>query len=164
MMRLRNSSFLVLTVVFCVLRCSSVSNDRFADQEELLSVYMEDIKSASVDIVFDRGHNSHRIYATNKSSSPEIFVFHDRQVYKSLKIDELKFKELLSKSLQTAGTLHRKPAIKENSPCRTPFQITVKNNRETFSVEGCRSADEAGGVFGKFIAEIEYLTSSPAVH
>jgi hypothetical protein len=164
MMRLRNSNFLVLTVVFCVLRCSSVSNDRFADQEELLSVYMEDIKSASVDIIFDRGHNSHRIYATNKSSSPEIFVFHDRQVYKSLKIDELKFKELLSKSLQTAGTLHRKPAIKESSPCRTPFQITVKNNRETFSVEGCRSAEEAGGVFGKFIAEIEYLTSSPAVH
>ena len=163
-MRLRNSNFLVLTVVFCVLRCSSVSNDRFADQEELLSVYMEDIKSASVDIIFDRGHNSHRIYATNKSSSPEIFVFHDRQVYKSLKIDELKFKELLSKSLQTAGTLHRKPAIKESSPCRTPFQITVKNNRETFSVEGCRSAEEAGGVFGKFIAEIEYLTSSPAVH
>jgi hypothetical protein len=164
MIQLRNGIFLTLILILCVVSCSSIPSERFANQDELLSVYMEDIKSASVDIIFDRGHNSHRIYATNKSSSPEIFVFHDRQVYKSLKIDELKFKELLSKSLQTAGTLHRKPAIKESSPCRTPFQITVKNNRETFSVEGCRSAEEAGGVFGKFIAEIEYLTSSPAVH
>lgn len=163
MIQLRNGKFFTLIVIFCVVRCSSIPSERFANQDELLSVYMEDIKTASVDIVFDRGHNSHRIYATHKSTSPEILIFHDRQVFKSLKIDEVQFRDLLSKTLQTAGTLHRKPAIKENSPCRTPFVITVKNNHETFSVEGCRGAEEAG-VLGKFIAEIEYLASSPAVH
>jgi hypothetical protein len=164
MMQLRIGKGLILVLVLFVARCSSSPRDRFTNQDELLSVYMEDIKTASVDIIFDRGHNSHRIYANHKSDSPEILIFHDRQVFKSLKIDELQFKDLLSKSLQTAGTLHRKPAIKENSPCRTPFVITVKNSRETFSVEGCRGAEEAGGVFGKFIAEIEYLASSIAIH
>lgn len=148
--------------LFALAACSTVSSEKHQNQEELLAAYLSHTETVSVDIVFERGHNSHRIHAAHRGMGPEIQIFHDKQVYKSLKIDEVQFKTLLTKSLETAGELQRKPATKANSPCRTPFVITVKNHRDTFAVEGCRGSEE-GSVFGKLIAEIEYLASSSQV-
>lgn len=166
-LRLKRTSryFLILYAGIALLSlaaCSTAPSEKSQTHEELLAVYLSHTETVSVDIVFERGHNSHRIHAAHREMGPEIQIFHDKQVYKSLKIDEIQFKKLLTKSLETAGELQRKPATKANSPCRTPFVITVKNSQDTFAVEGCRGS-EVGSVFGKLIAEIEYLASSSQV-
>ena len=136
--------------------CSSVPIGKYSSQKDLAAAYLSDFKSTSVDIVFERGHNSHRFHISYKTDLPQLLIFHDKQIYKNLNIEEKQFKEVLNKSTQAVGALRRKPATKENGPCRTPFLITLKNNQEVFEVEGCRGTEE-GAVFGKLVAEIEYL-------
>ncbi len=156
-------SIVVLVLLELMTSCSSIPNSKHSIPEELVSVYLNDFKTASVDIVFERGHNSHRIYAFHKQYSPELHIFHDKQIYKSLKIDEVQFKDLLAKSIETAGVFYRKPAMRELNRCRTPFIIKIKNSKEAFAVEGCRSSDE-GMIFGKLIAEIEHLAFANSIH
>jgi len=150
-----------LNVIFCVfvlVSCSSETNKQYSDPEELKSVYINDYKNVSIDIVFERGHNLHRIHAFHKIPMPELYIFHDKQIYKNLKIGEDQFKDLLARAIDTAGTFFRKNATKEQLRCRTPFMIKLKNSQNKFEVEGCRSSEE-GVVFGKLIADIEYLAS-----
>ena len=113
--------------------------------------------------MFERGHNLHRIYAFHKLPLPELQIFRDKLVYKSLKIGELQFKELLAKTIDTAGTFYRRTSSKELNRCRTPFVIKLKNSQDKLEVEGCRSSED-GIVFGKLIADIEYLASISSIH
>ena len=142
-----------------LLSCSSVSTGKYSSQKDLVDAYLNDFKATTVDIVFERGHNSHRFHVSYKTELPQLLIFHDKQIYKNLKIEEKQFKEVLNKSMEAAGALRRKPATKETGPCRTPFLITLKNNQEVFEVEGCRATEE-GAIFGKLVAEIEYLALS----
>lgn len=148
----------VFIIVIGLVACTSQSEKSFFNPHELKMVYVEDYKNVSLDILFERGHNLHRIYAFHKYPSPELHIFHDKKKYKSLRIKEEQFKELLSKSIDTAGAFSRKLASKDSGRCRTPFVIKVVNSKEKLEVEGCRSSDE-GVVFGKLIAEIEHLAS-----
>ena len=43
--------------------CSSTQVGKYASQEDLLEDYLSQYKSTSLEIIFDRGHNSHRIVA-----------------------------------------------------------------------------------------------------
>ena len=149
---------IIYSLIVIAAGCSSKTATNFSDPEELKTVYVEDFKNVSIDIVFERGHNLHRIHAFHKIPHPELHIFHDKKVYKSLAIKEEQFKALLAKSIDTAGAFFRKLANKESNRCRTPFVIKVANSREKLEVEGCRSSEE-GAVFGKLIAEIEYLAS-----
>jgi hypothetical protein len=139
--------------------CSSTQVGKYSTQGELVEAYLSDFTRTTIEIVFERGHNSLRIVAFHKNHFSELHMFRDKQEYKTLKIDEGNFKELLSRSLTTAGSLYRKPANKEEGPCRTPFLITLKKQEEVFSVKGCRAAEE-GTLFGKLIADIEHLVSA----
>lgn len=149
---------ILCVVIVTVISCSTKTSTSHSDPEELKTVYVEDFKNVSIDIVFERGHNLHRIHAFHKTPLPELHIFHDKKVYKSLTIKEDQFKVLLAKSIDTAGAFFRKLANKEPSRCRTPFVIKVANSTEKLEVEGCRSSEE-GAVFGKLIAEIEYLAT-----
>ena len=149
--------------VIGIVSCSANKVSEHSDPEELKSAYISDFKNTSVDITFERGHNLHRIYAFHKPQHPELQMFRDKQVYKSLQIKEEQFKELLLKSIDTAGAFYRKIASAEQSRCRTPFQIKVVSSKDKLEVEGCRSSDE-GIVFGKLISEIEYLASVSSIH
>lgn len=154
---------IVLSGILFWSSCSTDQGNLKVSPDQLKSEYMSDFRNTSVDIIFERGHNLHRFYAFHKSLSPELHIFHDKQMYKSLKIGEQQFKELIAKSIDTAGTFSRKLASKEEVRCRTPFVIKVLNSRDKFEVEGCRSSEE-GVVFGKLIAEIEYLATVSSIH
>ena len=149
--------FLAMMISF-ICSCSNEPVGKYSNQEEFIDVYLNDYKASVLEIVFERGHTAHRILVYRKDPFYQLQIFRDRQVYKELKIDDNKFRELLLRSLQTAGVLYRKPANKEVSPCRTPFVIAVKKGEEKFSVEGCRASDEST-VFSKLISDIEYLAT-----
>jgi hypothetical protein len=155
--------FIVVTSLCLVLGCASNPIDKHPNSEDLMADYGADVNSTSVDIIFERGHNSHRILLTHQNAGPELVFFHDKQIFKSVKIDENQFKNVLTQSIETAGTLFRKPATKEHSPCRTPFVIMLKNTQKSLEVEGCRASDD-GNILGKLIAQIEYLASINTFH
>jgi|GEM_PF-1624927 len=154
---LKNTITSLLIVVLS--SCASNQVGKYPSQEKLVEAYLKNFTQTTVEIVCERGHNSLRILAFHKAQSPELHMFRDKQIYKTLKIDEANYKELLSRSLTTAGYLYRKPANKEEGPCRTPFLITIKKEEEVFSVKGCRAANE-GPLFGKLISDIEHLASA----
>ena len=139
--------------------CSSTQVGKYASQEDLLEDYLSQYKSTSLEIIFDRGHNSHRIVALYREPLSDLQIYRDKQLYKSLKIEDSKFKGILGRSLETAGALVRKPAAKEVGLCRTPFFISIKKTNDSFSVQGCRATEE-GLAFGKLISEIEHLANS----
>lgn len=147
--------------IFVILLCSCSSGPvgKYSNQDELLDVYLNDYKASVLEIVFERGHTSHRILAYHKDPAYQLQIFRDKQVYKESKIDDDKFRELLTRSIETAGVLYRKPANKEVSPCRTPFVIAVKKGDEKFSVQGCRASDEST-VFSRLISDIEHLATT----
>lgn len=138
--------------------CVSQPQEKSASHEALVATYLSDPTTTSLDILFERGHNSYRFVATHENALPHLEVFHDKQLFKSLKLEEPQFQDLLSKSLEAAASLRRKVSAQDSPPCRTPFVIKVKNNQESFEAEGCRSAEE-GSAFGKLVAEIEHLVS-----
>ena len=118
-----------------------------------------EFRPASVEIIYERGHNSHRFFLVNEISNPQVLVYHDSQLFKNFKLKAERFNDLLNKSVEAMDSLQRKPAKKENTPCRTPFVMTLKNPEKTHTVEGCRASEE-GAIIGKLIAEIEYMISS----
>ena len=150
--------FFSLVLLAMLSACASQQIGKYSSQEELLEVYLKDYKSSVLEIAFERGHTSHRILAYHKMPFCQLQIFRDKLAYKKLKIDENKFRDLLSRTLETAGTLYRRPANKEDGVCRTPFIIAVKKREEAFSVQGCRAAEESS-VFTKLIADIEHLAT-----
>ena len=52
--------------------CSSQPSEKTQSHDELLAVYLSNTEAVSVDIVFERGHNSHRIHAAHREMGPEI--------------------------------------------------------------------------------------------
>ena len=150
-------AFVAILAVAC--SCSTEPVGKYSNQAEFIDVYLNDYKASVLEIVFERGHTAHRILVYHKDPFYQLQIFRDKQVYKELKIDDGKFRELLLRSLQTAGVLYRKPANKEVSPCRTPFVIAVKKGEEKFSVQGCRASDEST-VFSKLISDIEHLATT----
>ncbi len=79
---------------------------------------------------------------------------------KEIRISSDNFTKLADETAGVMTALKRNPAAKDDSPCRTPFQIKIMDKTEKQSVEGCRGSNE-GAAVGKLIKDVEFLMASP---
>ncbi len=115
---------------------------------------------AQIEISYQRGSNSHRYLILEEKETAKLQAFKDQYLMKEINISQDKFVKIADDTAGVMTALKRNPAAKDDSPCRTPFQIRLKDNQENRYVEGCRGATE-GAAVGKLIKDVEFLMASP---
>ncbi len=115
---------------------------------------------ASIEISYLRGYNSHRYLVLEEKEDAKVQAFKDQYLMKEMKIPLNKFSRLAEETATILASLKRNPASKEQSPCRTPFLIRLKDNSENRYVAGCRGSNE-GAALGKLIKDVEFIMASP---
>jgi len=115
---------------------------------------------AQIEISYFRGSNSHRYQLFEEKENAKLKAFKDQYLMKEIRISLDKFTKIADETAGVMTALKQNPAAKETAPCRTPFQIRLKDNEENRVVEGCRGTNE-GAAVGKLIKDVEFLMASP---
>lgn len=115
---------------------------------------------SQIEISYLRGSNSHRYLISEDKDNAMLKAFKDQYLMKEIRISADNFTKLADETAGVMTALKRNPAAKDDSPCRTPFQIKIKDKSENQSVEGCRGSNE-GAAVGKLIKDVEFLMASP---
>jgi hypothetical protein len=81
---------------------------------------------------------------------------------KQCQIDTARYQEFLTKVRSfvsqrraIASTASSQPSSQSLSDCRAPYTITLKNQKDTVQIQGCRVQDE--GAFSHLVQEGEFL-------
>lgn len=111
---------------------------------------------SSVDISYFLGH-TRRITLDSKDGQVVGRNFMDRQVLKETRVDQGRFLAFYRKAGEFMQRMNRTPAG-DIPGCRTPFEITIKSDRETRTYKGCRSSDERG--LSRLVKDGEFLLYS----
>jgi hypothetical protein len=111
----------------------------------------QDWRQASVDIHYVLRHSDHRLTLESDSHGVHGKSLVDGTQLKQCQIDATHYQEFVSK-VRNFISQSRTPA---SSDCRAPYTITLKNQKDTLQVQGCRTQDE--GAFSHLVQEGEFL-------
>lgn len=97
-------------------------------------------------------------HLTAEASGGKVFgkYLRDRILMSEGSLDEKRYTDFLTRALQFVQTPHRATAAVE--PCRAPFTVNVRLEKETKTSTGCRSEDE--GALSRLVKDAEFLLYS----
>lgn len=110
---------------------------------------------SSVDIAYVLGHNQRRIHAESGEAGTVAQAFMDRQMIEQGAIDHDHYAGFLTKA---SSFIDQAPKEAQDTPCRSPFTVTVKVGEDTKISRGCRSSEEAA--ISHLVRDGEVLLSS----
>jgi hypothetical protein len=112
----------------------------------------------SIEISYVRGNNQHRFVAHDIERQAIAKCYVDKQLLRETSIDLMKYQDLFKRTSELISSVQHHNFSQE-TPCRTPFTVSLKTQSAIQEVNGCRSTDE-GASLGKLIRDAEFLVFS----
>jgi hypothetical protein len=111
----------------------------------------QDWAQASVEIHYVLRHSDRRLTLESDANGVHGKSLVDGTQLKQCQVDAARYQEFVSK-VRNFVSQRRSLA---SSDCRAPYTITLKNQKDTVQVQGCRTQDE--GAFSHLVQEGEFL-------
>ncbi|MGZ3696660.1 MAG: hypothetical protein ACXWPM_07320 [Bdellovibrionota bacterium] len=111
---------------------------------------------SSVDISYILGRDHYRLLAKAERASFSVASIMDKQVLEKNTVAGARYQDFLKKV--NSFVSHPKRTVASNSPCHSPFSVTVRIGKETQTASGCRESDEGG--LSRLVKDGEFLLYS----
>jgi hypothetical protein len=108
--------------------------------------------ASSVEILYTRGHNQHRLFASLDGDKAVAQSYLDRQILAESAVDRANYFDFVKKASEF---LKGNKQTADRFPCRTPFTVTVRQGGETRAASGCLTPDE--GALSHLVRDGEFL-------
>jgi hypothetical protein len=144
-----------LFIILSSAGCSSTprSSEQGANQDPEIA---SSLVFSSVDIVYTLGRNQHRLVLMSEAEKATGKTFLDKQIVEEASLDRARYTSFLRKAQVFVTEPKRNTA--QQQPCRAPYLVTLRINKEIFTKSGCRSNDE--GSLSRLVKDGEFLIYS----
>ncbi len=147
-----------ISVVFFLAVLSACTHAPMSSPTNDPEMTSQDWSQSSIDIRYSRRHSDRRLTLEGNPQGVHGNSLVDGSQLKQCQIDKSRYQEFLTK-VKSFVTQRRSIASTTSSgtpaDCRAPYTIVLKNQKDTFQIQGCRIQDE--GAFSHLVQEGEFL-------